>query len=88
VYAVSLIRNLRNYLIGLEPNPEYMVPIDASATAEIGAWWRERWLRNRIESDEVLAEVERHTLIRPVRHGARVTELREKYQTRLFSDPA
>ncbi|UNK58900.1 DUF4338 domain-containing protein [Pseudoxanthomonas daejeonensis] len=87
VYGVSLIRNLRDYLLGLDPEPSYFVPVDASAsaTAQIGAWWLERWLRNRIESDEVLAEVERHTLIRPVQHGARVPVLPEGNQASLLS---
>jgi uncharacterized protein DUF4338 len=86
VYGVSLIRNLRDYLLGLDSNPDYMLPFDTCATESISSWWRERWLRNRIESDDVLAEVERHTLIRPVRHGARVTILADKHQVPLFSD--
>ena len=48
VYAVSLIRNLGDHLLGLARKPEYLVPLDDGrvATAAIGAWWRERWLRN------------------------------------------
>jgi hypothetical protein len=88
VYGVSLIRNLREYLLGLDADPEYLVPLTAAATAtaEIGGWWRERWLRNRIESDGVLAEVERHTLVRPVQHGARVAVIPDKHQQMLFSE--
>lgn len=75
VYAVSLIRNLDNYLIGVAKRPDYIVPVNegVAATAAIGAWWRERWLRNRIFSDDVINEIERHTTVRPVTHGARVT---------------
>jgi hypothetical protein len=74
VYAVSLVRNLSEHLLGIEPEPRYLVPIEhgPAATARIAAWWQERWLQNRIVSDDVLAEVARHTLIRPVVHGARV----------------
>jgi len=74
VYAVSLIRNLRGHLLGLEPQPSYLVPIEdgPATTARIAAWWRERWLWNRIASDDVLAEVARHTLVRPITHGGRV----------------
>ena len=74
VYAVSLIKNLGDYLIGAANQPEYVVPANegAAATAAIGAWWRERWLQNRITSDEVLNEVERHTRVHPITHGARV----------------
>jgi hypothetical protein len=31
-----------------------------------------RWLTERIQSDEVLARVAQHTLVHPIRHGARV----------------
>ncbi len=73
VYAVSLIRNLRDYLIGLDKKPRYIVPLDRGATtSQICAWWRERWLRNRIMSDDVLEEVSRHTRVLPITHGARV----------------
>jgi hypothetical protein len=74
VYAVPLIRNLREYLLGFEQRPQYLVPLGAcrETSAKIVAWWRERWLRNRIMSDDVLGELMRHTLIRPISHGARV----------------
>jgi len=88
VYAVSLIENLRDYLIGVAKRPKYLVPDNegAAATAAIGAWWRERWLRNRVTSDEVLNEVERHTSIRPITHGARVPHQRAALQTPAYSD--
>jgi hypothetical protein len=78
LYAVSLIDNLREHLLGLEPTPKYRIPIadGRAATARIAAWWKERWLRNRIISNEVLVEVARHRLVHPIRHGARVTEPR------------
>ncbi|WP_437984771.1 Druantia anti-phage system protein DruA [Sorangium sp. So ce117] len=91
VYAVNLIRNLRDYLIGLAPKPEPIIPLDEgrAATGEIGAWWRERWLRNRITSDEVLEEVSRHTRVHPITHGARVTQQRaSSSQLPLFADPS
>lgn len=89
VYAVSLVRNLREHLLGIEPTPRYLVPIDdgPAATARIAAWWRERWLRNRIASDEVLNEVARHTLVHPICHGARVTAPRPWDQQLLFPEP-
>jgi uncharacterized protein DUF4338 len=74
VYAVSLVRNLREYLLGIESDAKYLVPTEDghSGTDGISAWWRGRWLWNRIKSEDVLADVARHTLIRPVRHGGRV----------------
>jgi hypothetical protein len=88
VYAVRLIKNLGDYLIGAARQPEYIIPAneDAAATAATGAWWRERWLRNRITSDEVLEEVERHTRVHPVSHGARVPLQRATPQLPLFVD--
>lgn len=41
-------------------------------TRRIGDFWIQRWLANRILNPDVLAEVERHTLVYPVTHGARV----------------
>lgn len=92
VYAVSLIRNLADYLIGAAEQPDYVVPAKEgeAATAAIGAWWRERWLRNRITSDEildeVLDEVERHTHVHPITHGARVPHQRTASPLPMFTD--
>lgn len=89
VYGVSLIRNLEDYLIGLARRPDYIIPLNEGrvATAQTGAWWRERWLRNRIASDEVLEEVARHTRVHPVTHGARVVQQRTSSQQPLFAEP-
>ncbi len=88
VYAVSLIRNLGDYLVGLERRAQYMVPLGEgrAASVRIGAWWRERWLRNRIASDSVLEEVSRHTHVHPICHGARV--VRAWSQQPLYTDPS
>jgi hypothetical protein len=89
VYAVSLVKNLGDHLLGLDPKPDYLVPIEdgPAASAKLAAWWRERWLRNRILSDEVLAEVARHTLVHPICHGARVPAQRAHEQPPLFAEP-
>lgn len=91
VYAVSLIKNLGDYLIGLTAEPEYVVPLLAGdgvavSTAAIGAWWRERWLRKRITSDAVIDEVERHTRVHPITHGARVPVPRAPSHQASFPD--
>ena len=74
VYGVPVVRNLREFLLGMDDEPEYFFDMEEPerSTEEIGRWWTERWLRKRIESDDVLARVEQHTLVRPIRHGARV----------------
>lgn len=88
VYAVNLIKNLADYLIGLAKQPDYILPANhgPAATAAIGAWWRERWLRHRVTSDEVLEEVARHTRVHPVTHGARVPHQRASTQQPMFAD--
>lgn len=89
VYAVRLVRNLGEHLLGLDHKALYLVPIKngPAATERIAAWWRERWLRNRIGSDDILAAVERHTLVRPVRHGARVVVPPPKRDQAIFPEP-
>ena len=74
VYGVPVARNVREFLLGMDDEPEYVFDLDEPerSTREIGLWWAERWLRKRIESDDILAGVEQHTLVRPIRHGARV----------------
>jgi len=74
VYGVPVARNVREFLLGMDDEPEYVFDLDKPerSTEAIGRWWAERWLGKRIESDDILARVEQHTLVRPIRHGARV----------------
>lgn len=74
VYGVPVIRNLREFLLGMDSNPEYIFDIDKPGlwTLAICKWWISRWLSKRVMQDEVLSKVEEHTLVRPIRHGARV----------------
>lgn len=86
IYAVPLIENLRDYLLGLDQTPRWLFSRrNAKASSEaIAKWWMDRWLRKRIERDDVLAEVARHDLVRPIRHGARV-QLPEMGEDQLFA---
>jgi hypothetical protein len=74
VYGLSLIRNLREYLLGIERTPRYIVDQRKGrrVTAEIIDWWRRRWVLGRIARDDVLARMAGHRLVHPIRHGARV----------------
>lgn len=74
IYAVSLVRNLSRYLLGFDARADFLFDISnpTQSTKVIAEWWQERWLKKRIQSDEVLHAVRQHTLIRPIRHGARV----------------
>lgn len=81
VYGVALATNFRDLLLGLTKKRVPIVPASRSAaasTALIG-YWIDRWLAGRIERPGVIEGVERHTLVHPIRHGARV-ELPEGYE--------
>jgi len=73
VYCIPLIRNLRDFLLGIDPKPEYLAPLDVEVTARIADWWKERWFRHRTESPDVMTQVEKHTKVYPISHGARVS---------------
>ncbi len=75
VYGVPVVHNLRGFLLGMDDEPDYIFDLNspAKSTQEIARWWTERWLSKRIASDDVLVRMEEHTLVRPVRHAARVT---------------
>ena len=90
IYGVPLIRNLREYLLGMHDRPDFMFSCEGSqATRLVSDWWIERWLSRRIDRDEVLDLVASNTLISPIRHGARVVlpEIKHEYeQLQLFED--
>jgi hypothetical protein len=72
---VLLAENAREYLLGMTSTPRYFAPVRDVEQASVGiaAWWIERWLSHRVDSDEVLQRAGQHDLTHPVRHGARVT---------------
>jgi hypothetical protein len=73
VYGVSLVSNLLPYLLGIDTAPRYLFRRSLRHDVEkIALWWMERWLANRVQSEEVLARVAMNSTARPVRHDARV----------------
>jgi hypothetical protein len=74
VYGVALARNFSDVLTGLRDKPDYLLPggDPGSSTKELAAYWRRRWLFRRIARPEVLDTLRQHTLVYPVKHGARV----------------
>lgn len=72
VYVVPVATNFREVLLGCAEEPDYILPQTSATTAAIADYWRRRWLNRRVEDDAVLERVKAHTLIYPVRHGARV----------------
>lgn len=74
VYGIALASNFRDVLLGRANRPKYFIPQSKpeKRTADLAAFWRRRWLSNRINDLAVLADVAQHTLSYPVTHGARV----------------
>ena len=74
VYVMALVKNLREYLLGIDAQPKYLLPQrnPKAVTQHIVRWWQERWVAKRIERDDVLERMAMQTLVHPIRHGARV----------------
>jgi hypothetical protein len=72
VYAVPLAENFREVLLGRSARPGYLIPQTNEATAALVDYWRVRWLSKRILQPGVLNAVSAQSLVRPLRHGARV----------------
>lgn len=85
VYCIPLVHNVRDFLIGLDSKPDYLVPQGSprERTEAIVQWWRERWMRPRALRPETAAAIDAHTLVYPIRHGAKVT-LPDMGQRELF----
>jgi hypothetical protein len=74
VYGVSLIHNLKRYLLGQDPEPKYLFSMNDPkySTQQIAEWWMDRWLLSRIRRPDVLESVALERLTYPIRHNARV----------------
>ncbi len=90
IYGISLVRNLREHLLGVDEHPEYLLAQDrlSERTEQIVSWWIERWLSRRARRPDVLARVRTHRLVLPPQHGARVPMPEEEasQQVSLFGD--
>jgi len=73
LYGVPLVQNLRDYSLGIDREPNYLVDLKLNdPDAHVAAWWFERWARRRAQQDHVIESMRLHRTVRPVRHGARV----------------
>jgi len=74
VYVVPLVRNARDFLLGLVDQPDYLFGLEEPAawSRAIAAWWAERWVLPRLNRPDLPDRLAKHTLALPVRHGARV----------------
>ncbi|NMM22392.1 MAG: DUF4338 domain-containing protein, partial [Phycicoccus sp.] len=73
IYGVPLVENLREFSLGIDTEPEYLVDLNlGDADARVAAWWLERWGLRRAAQPSVQEAMIQHQLVRPVLHGARV----------------
>jgi hypothetical protein len=74
VYGVALTSNSSRYLLRLDDTPDYLFSLDEAqaSTARIARHWFGRWASDRMGRRETEQKLLAHTLVRPIRHGARV----------------
>jgi len=74
VYGATLISNTARYLLRLDDTPQYLFSLEEAqaSTARIAQYWFERWASARMQRSETEQKLLAHTLVRPIRHGARV----------------
>lgn len=73
LYGVPLVENVRDYSLGIDEEPTYLLdPELRDAESAVARWWAARWGRRRAAQDKVRESMRSHRLVRPVRHGARV----------------
>lgn len=73
LYGVPLVENVRDYSLGVDQEPTYLLdPEHADSGEAVALWWFERWARRRAAREDVQGSMRANRLVRPVRHGARV----------------
>ena len=73
LYGVPLVRNLRDYSLGIDAEPDYLLDLDMEdADTSVSRWWFERWCWPRAQQAQVVEAMRAQRTTRPIRHGARV----------------
>jgi hypothetical protein len=74
VYGVNLTSDPLDSLVGRSNRLKYLVSQEEPkrVTLAISDYWRRRWLHPRSLRSEIIDRVAKHTLTKPVEHGARV----------------
>lgn len=73
LYGVPLVSNLRDYSLGIDPTPDYLMDsLLPDGDARVSAWWLDRWALRRAAQPHVQESMQSHRLTRPISHGARV----------------
>lgn len=60
LYAVPLVRNMSDLMLGLTREPDYVLPLDGTGvegTRAIARYWEQRWLGNRLRHPELIASL-------------------------------
>ena len=86
VYGIPLITNLKEYLLGIQPLPRYIIPGKGRniQSKKIIGYWMERWLFKRIRRQDVLERVRLEVKSYPIKHRARVP-IKENKEPDLFT---
>lgn len=58
LYGAELCSNASDVFLGLSDRPKYVLPDGAAGTELITEYWRERWLRNRLDREDVRERLE------------------------------
>ena len=58
LYGIALCHNSDDVLLGLSSRPSYVLKGKEDGVDEIADYWRDRWLRPRIERDDVMTRLE------------------------------
>lgn len=74
VYGVELATNFRDVLLGIARRRVPLLPATPPGviSKRLAEFWLRRWVAGRIERPGIIDQVASHTMVRPVRHGARV----------------
>ncbi len=73
LYGVPLVENVRDYSLGIDMEPAYLLDPEPTDTGtSVAQWWLERWALRRAAQEHVVTAMKKHRLVRPIRHGARV----------------
>jgi len=74
IYCVRLASNFRELLVGQTTRPHYLFPRSkpTQVTRMIVDYWIRRWFSKRMLREDVLNDVEIHSINHPLKHAARV----------------
>lgn len=73
LYGVPLVDNVRDYSLGLDADPMYLLDLNLDdGDSRLATWWWDRWGARRAGQADIREAMRFHRLARPVSHGARV----------------